>query len=301
MPNTLVHFGVQGLATQVAIRSIDIKWVLLGCLIPDIPWILQRLARVLVPGVDLYDLRLYVIVQASFTASVLLCAAFALISKRPRVVFPILVLNSLCHLILDASETKWGNSVHILAPFSWDSMNFGLVWPESLTIYLLTVVGLGYTIWALYRVPGHPIGFSPRSPYRVVLIAALFGTYYAAPLAFMHGPEEQDNHSVKTLRNIADRAGQIVYLDRSGYTKKSSENMVRTFAGEELRITAELPNSSGTVSIYGTFVTPQTIEVHNLHYHNSWIRDSASYVGLLLFAAIWIRSLYFHKREIHPT
>ena len=66
MPNTLAHIGLQGLATRKLLRDADLKWIYLSCIIPDVPWIIQRLVRYVIPNIDLYDLRLYAIVQASF-------------------------------------------------------------------------------------------------------------------------------------------------------------------------------------------------------------------------------------------
>ena len=65
MPNTLAHLGVQGIATRSVLRDADLKWIYLGCIIPDVSWIIQRLVRYVIPNIDLYDLRLYAIVQAS--------------------------------------------------------------------------------------------------------------------------------------------------------------------------------------------------------------------------------------------
>jgi hypothetical protein len=87
----------------------------------------------------------------------LLCGAFAEISRRPGVVVVILAGNSCLHLVLDAIETKWGDGVHLFAPFSWELMNQGIMWPESIPIYIFSVLGLTLVIWAI-RSP------SPRSP-----------------------------------------------------------------------------------------------------------------------------------------
>ena len=45
MPNTLAHLCVQGIATRSLIKDADLKWIYTGCVIPDVPWILQRVIR----------------------------------------------------------------------------------------------------------------------------------------------------------------------------------------------------------------------------------------------------------------
>ncbi len=294
MPNTLAHLGVQAVATRTVVRDPDLKWIALGCIIPDLPWILLRVLDVVAPGFNVYDLRLYAIVQSSFAGSLLLCGAFAAISEKPRLVFSVLALNSFLHLVLDACETKWGNGVHLLAPFSWDLLNFGLFWPESLVIYLLTAFGLVYTVGRLRHAESRPVGLSFGSPKGIILALALLGAYYSAPLVLLQGPEERDNHSIKALREKADRAGREVSLDRDLYLKRASGDVVRTFAGEELRTIGKVSTTTGHVSVRGTFIDSKTILVRDLHSNHARLRDWASYIGLLLVAVIWIRSLFGH-------
>ena len=58
MPNTLAHMGVARLTSLALFRDADAKWIYIGCVIPDIPWIIQRLVASILPGTNLLDLRL---------------------------------------------------------------------------------------------------------------------------------------------------------------------------------------------------------------------------------------------------
>lgn len=117
MPNTLAHIGIQGIATRSIIKDADYKWILIGCIIPDVPWILQRIVSV-VFNVDLYALRLYATVQSSFFFCIILSLVLATFSKQYWRVFIILSTNSFFHLILDSLQTKWANGVHLFAPLN---------------------------------------------------------------------------------------------------------------------------------------------------------------------------------------
>jgi hypothetical protein len=75
-----------------------------------------------------------------------LSAAAALLAQAFWRTWAILGGNAVLHLILDAMQTKWGNGVHFLVPFSWDLTNWGLFWPESAVTYGLTAFGLGYIL-----------------------------------------------------------------------------------------------------------------------------------------------------------
>lgn len=66
MPNTLVHLGINGLITRTLIKQTDLILIYIGAVIPDIPWIIQRVVLALMQSINTYDLRLYCIILASF-------------------------------------------------------------------------------------------------------------------------------------------------------------------------------------------------------------------------------------------
>jgi hypothetical protein len=227
-------------------------------------------------------------VQASLLFCLTLCGAFAAISKRPRIAFIVLSLNSFIHLILDALETKWGNGVHLFAPVSWKLVNFGLFWPDSPIIYALTILGLVYTVWVLLRHTQRTIGFSFHMSHRVILSVVLLSAYCIGPFAFLNEPAAEDNHSVSTLRDGTGRAGKHLSIDRELYIPRASGDVVKTFTGEELQAVGKRATKPGIVSIRGTFVDEKTVMIDDLRPHRSWLRNSASYLGLFLFVIAWI-------------
>ena len=128
MPNTLAHLGIQGIATRSWFRNADLKWIFIGCVIPDLPWILQRLIWTGLPDIDRYDLRLFATAQSSLFFCLILSVALAALSKRFWKVFIILGINSLLYLLMDALQNKWANGVQFFAPFNWKMTNFDLFW-----------------------------------------------------------------------------------------------------------------------------------------------------------------------------
>lgn len=289
MPNLLAHYGAQGPISRGLLSGSDVKWILLGCVLPDVPWILRRAAGTLVPGVDPYQLRLYAIVQASLFASLLLAAALALLSSRPRRVFLLLGLNALLALLLDALQTKWGNGVHLLAPFDWTTRGLDLFWPESVATYLLTALGLGVVAWLLWRRPGDAVPLEPRSPSRVVASAALLAVYFLLPLPLDDDVQRADAHFLRTLRRTAERPGRYVEFDRQRYLERPGADRYRTFAGEELVLRGDPLDAGGTVSLRGRFVATDTLSVVAAHEHRPFFRTGASLLGLALLAFAWGR------------
>ena len=291
MPNTLAHFGIQGVATRALIQEADAKWIFLGCIVGDIPWILRRLSSVLWPSIDPYYLRFYTIVQASLLACFVLSAGLALLSKKPVKVFAVLAVNSVLGLLLDGFQIKWGNGVHLFAPFSWEMLNWGFFWPESLLNYSLTLFGLALFFCFAVRSPGVPVGFSFPRPGWLVLALGLLALWALGPLMLVSGPERADNQSLNTLRSADSRAGRDVEFDRQTLVVEDGRQSILTFAGEYL-VVGESLGLPGTVSIRATFIDDQTIRVNDLHRHRGSWRDWASILGLSLLLGLWILPIW---------
>jgi hypothetical protein len=84
------------------VRSADVKWIFLSCVIPDLPWILRRAIVAFFDQISAYDILLYAIVQASFLGCLLISACIAVFSRMPRRVFLLLATGSLFHLLYRA-------------------------------------------------------------------------------------------------------------------------------------------------------------------------------------------------------
>lgn len=265
------------------------KWVFLGCVIPDLPWILRRIILSLDSGINIYDLRLYTLVQASLSFCLMLSLAFALVSEKPRLVFGVLAVNSSLHLLLDALEIKWGNGVYLFAPLNWQLLSFELVWPDSSLVAALSIFGLVIGIWFIMRPVSTPIRVLLYSNRKLVPVVLLVSMYFFGPLAFLNGPYSTDANSVSTLKEREHRVGKEVRMDRQTYEQRDDGDVVLTFAHEPLRVVGDIrAEKSLQVSLIGEFVNIDTIRIHRLHeYHSLW-RDFASYAGLGLIALVWL-------------
>ena len=287
MPNTLVHFAAQGPLSQGMFRRLDPRWIYLGCLLPDVPWILRRAVVGFGAPVDPFDLRLYTMAQASLALTLVLCAAIAVATRAPRAVFAILGVNSLLHLLLDASEIKWGNGVHLFAPFSWRMASFDLLDGEGRLVLVFTLLGAAVVTWVIVRWRPPAIGLDPR-PRRLAVAAALLGVYLIAPLGFLGPIEASDSYSVKTLREVEQRPGRTVGLDRTVFYVTPTGGSVETWNGERVPVTGPVPDHDARVSLYGTFLEPDLLRVDRFVEHRV-SRDWPSYLALVLLALLWVR------------
>ena len=292
MPNTLAHIGAQGLITRPFLTNSDIKWIYMGCIIPDIPWIFQRVVKFILPGINLYDLRLYSIIQSSLIFCIIFSLLLAMISLHFWRIFAILSINSLLHLLLDACQIKWANGVHLFAPLNWKLTNFGFFWPESIPTYLLTFMGLGFFILMWKKGISEELDLILNSVSRYIRIIILLLIYLITPFFLLNAPEKQNNHFVQTLRNYDNREGKKIELDRKGYN--SSTKKIESLSKEEINIKGVEINKPAVLSIKGIFVAKDTILVSEYHVHNDLLRDGASYIGLSLVFVFWVQ-LFFRK------
>jgi hypothetical protein len=295
MPNTLAHIGAQGFISRPFFNNSDIKWILLGCIIPDIPWIFQRVVKFILPGINLYDLRLYSIIQSSLVYCIILSLLIALISIHYWKTFAILSVNSLLHLLLDACQIKWANGVNLFAPLNWKLTNFGLFWPESIPTYLLTAIGIFFFILVWKKGVTGEFDLKFNFPQRYTGLIILLTVYLITPLFLLNEPEEQNNHFVHTLRNYENREGKYVELDRKGYD--ASTNKIESLSNEEINVKGIGLDKSAVLSIKGTFTAKDTILVSEYHVHNRSLRDGTSYIGLGLIFFFWIHVLINHVRK----
>lgn len=288
MPNTLAHIAVNSFSTKILIRNSEILWIYIGCIIPDFPWILIKIISIVFPEVNGYDLQVYAIIQSSLLFSILLSISFSLLSHSIIRTFAILSFGSILHLLLDITQIKWANGAVLFAPFSWELVNYGFYWPENVINYTITSVGLVYFIfnWKKAKIKKLPIIFK-RSLASISFL--FFLIYLIAPFLFINDVYYRDNHFVNTLKNLDDREGKYVELDRKPlkYNASTSSYWIESFNHDLIEL-SELNNiESKRISIRGYFETNNRIKV--LDYHENWdlFRDGASYLGLFLILLIW--------------
>ncbi|MFN2354861.1 MAG: hypothetical protein ABR512_10100 [Desulfopila sp.] len=285
MPNTLIHIAIQAPLSRALVPRVQIPWILLGLIIPDIPWILQRIAVAGQFG-DPYQMRLYFTSQASLLFCLVLSFTFALFAKRVFLVFSVLALNNLLHLFLDAMQIKWGNGVHFFAPLSWTPTHFDLLWPEHTLMYLLSVMGFFYLVKNITTISLEDIAVNTSSMWKISCLC--LGLYFLLPLFFMSHIIDSNANYIAIKNTSSDRVGRIVELDRSYYSAKDST--IALFTGEKVPVVGSLPPKSGIISIKGRFLDQKTIQSDAYHPHGS-TRDYASMAGLLFSSIIWLTLL----------
>jgi hypothetical protein len=276
------------MATHEVLRDADPRWMYLGCVIPDLPWILQRILLVAVPGIDPYALWAYLVVQASLFGGLLVCTAAALLTDRFWQTCVILGGNAALHLVLDALQTKWGSGVHFFAPVSWTSTNWGLFWPESIVTYGLTTLGVLYIVWHGRASIRQRLNLIRPGGVRLAGIVVLLAVYFTIPLFLLHGPIEADAHSLKALRTSVEQVGDCVALDRAQYVETPDGPRLKYYGGRvQMQAEGLDVQPPATVSVRGVLTGADTIRVTDHYVHAGRMRDYPSYLGLAFIAFVW--------------
>lgn len=295
MPNTFCHIAVQLPLSRCLWPGADSRLILLGCIIPDLPWIIKRLGTA-IPGIDIYQLQLYATAQASLYVSCLLALAIALCAKRFIFTFTLVAGNCLAHLLLDACQIKWANGVHLFAPFSWRLLRFDLCWPGHPVWFFLSAAGLLvlFLTWrdSLRRPwpwswPWLKAGKDRRPPWSRLFLAVLcLFLYCLVPLAYRGEIEREDNGFLATVHEQSARPGKYAEFERRPYT----DGFLTLVGGERLRLVGAVPDKAGLWSVRGRFISPDTLAVIESH-RQSHLRDWASMLALTLLALLFLHSL----------
>ncbi len=290
MPNTLCHIAIQGGICHKLLPPSAFAWIVLGCILPDIPWIELHLVQ----GLHIanpYSLRYYCTAQASLLFCAFFAGGIAMFIERSRTVFLILFGNSLLHLLLDSLQIKWGNGVNIIAPFDWHLFSAALIWTDTLATRIITIAGFFYLLLVWQKtsqaVDQHYHIVRPSGK-KLIIALCCFTGWFLGPFLCFSAMEKADTYSLHTLQLTQKRTGKTIAFDRVPYD--ADQKIITIFSGEKLKVVGQLPENSGTISIQGIFCNPQTVTSSNFHRHGNF-RDKASLVGLFLTCLFICHSL----------
>lgn len=272
-----------------------------ACVIPDLPWIARRLVEAADVSGDLVTTYAYFVAQASLVSCLLPTLAFAFLFTHYRRVAAFVFAGCLVHLLLDSLQDKWGNGVHVLAPFNWDMTSFNLVQVDSAITYVVTFAGLvPFMLLAKARVDAGMLCLNGR---RMALCGVCILAYALLPLLFVGDVIASNSRYLQTFDDRDQRTGVSLELDRETLQRAGDVWLTTTHIGESLVVTN--PDATfedgGNYSLRAEFVEADSIRILEWR-AQSRLRDYASYAGLLAIGCwmtivlAWYRKL---KRRPH--
>jgi len=271
--------------------------VLAGCLIPDMPWILQRLA--VASGLISPSARssAYFIAQASFLFCVVGSLAIGAIHRLWLPAAAIASFGCAIHLLLDSLQDKWGNGVNFFAPFDWSLQSFGVLGVETALVATASLVGV-IPFLATRRIKDDAGALDFTGTRLGVFIAAI-AVYLVAPTLLVSDVIEANVRNLRTLSSPDGRAGKALELDREEVSITADASYISTHAGETLTVaSAPYPLTEGQYSVRGRFISDDAVSLEQIRRESEY-RDVASVVGLVMMGG-WIAGVLWVRIRTGP-
>jgi hypothetical protein len=293
MPNTLAHIGAQFPIGKGICRKWDPRWIALGLLLPDLPWILQRIALVIFPFLSPITIRSYVVVVSTPLFCIILAASIACLFEKGRSIFQILVFQSLLHLALDACQQKGGVGVPFFAPFYWQAFSFPIYsmngWVTNILnmsgVLILLLVGSGKIRYPKLN------SLALKRPGHLSLAVSLMLLYGIAPLLLRDQVIEANVHDLKVWQGEMPRSGAVVHFDRAHYFPGQPGGIQDDFNPTPIPILGIDYAVETDISTTAVFVDENTLQAGIWVIHPPGIRLAYTLIGLIGIGLIWMYPL----------
>ena len=254
--------------------------ILVGCVIPDLPWIFRRLLDATGITFEPITAYAYFIAQASLVGCLLPSIAFGLLFRNIKLVAAFALLGSLLHLLLDSLQDKWGVGVHLFAPYNWQTFQLGIFELDSSLTYLISFAGIiPFLLIARAR---HDARFVCVNFVRLTACCVCLIAYFSFPFLFISDVVASNSRYLQTFENEDERHGKLLELDRETASIAGDNWYTTTHVGETLKIVNPDANMTDgdTYSFKAEFRNNREIKLIEWKRH-SRARDLASRIGLL--------------------
>jgi len=293
MPNTLAHIGVQLPLSRFVSWKIDPRWIALGLLIPDLPWIYQRILKTAAPGLSHIDIRAYMVVLSVPVFCFLLAGSVSLLFRGSKWIFLTLAFQILFHLILDSLQEKGGVGVFLLGPFNWNYSSWPIFSMDGWVSGLMTLNGAITTFLILAgKIRYNEIHIQPPvQKWRYFASAILLLAYALGPMWLTKGAIEANVHDLKLWSGAIPRTGMQVHFDRAQYEPGETMgigSISDTFKSGAVKIEGIQIDHPALISTVATFRDESTLITSSYVVHPKGRRFWYSISGLACVLFIWV-------------
>jgi hypothetical protein len=278
--------------TRALFKTADPRWICLGLLIPDLPWILQRVLLSIPIDIPPYAIRAYVVGMSAPLMCSILSAAIASLFKKWREVFSILLFGSMVHLLLDAVQEKGGLGIPLAYPFYFETFSYPLFSMNGWISVSITFIGLLTTLYILLKPRNYfPFPKWTHEKHRLILCGILVWGYLTIPAMFLEATIRSNVHDTGVISGLLNRTGASVHFDRAHFTPGVVSSIKNSTMPSAVEVVGIDLNAPALVSGKAIFVSENTLEMQSYEAHPRYARFSYTMVGLLAIIAIWIRPI----------
>ncbi len=297
MPDWGLHLGSAYVGSKF-FKVKDVRWILLGSLLPDI---ISRVAYVLF---DLLPFKLnhqffHLYLNFYHTPFMVLFASIiiALLTKKPYQVFCLIYLSSLLHIFLDLFQKNVGGGSPIFFPFKLSHFSFQLFWYDNPWIKFIFFITLLMLILMFFKerrkfktVALGNFSFKKLGLFLTVLLFFIF-----FPFLFVKKGLEKNIFSTSFIKNPQAFEGKEISLSVSKIVKQQQQFYIKEGSRIFLLTSDQNQNlkEGDWVSIRGIYRQGE-IFAHMIHKHDYYFKIKASLLGGVLFFFFFF---FYHKKE----
>lgn len=279
MPDLLTHFGSTYLVFRPMGYKDEIPLMYLGALIPDMPWIANRIFYFFDFSDPIQRLAYLIPFSTPFMA-VIAALIIALTQRNTLRSFAMLLIAALFHILLDTMQTRIAEGSLLLYPASFTQYSFGWFWPEDTISYV--AVGIGFIVTMFSLIVSGPRPGIQKTRLHLIIVLALIAALF--PVLTIDRIISANAYRTGFLEAPQKWEGKQISLERETVI---SANAIKTFSGLTVKVAGKHNLQTGqSVSIRG-YYSNGTVYPELIHYHNA-PRDIFSYIALFIFVCIWL-------------
>ena len=303
MPDWILHLGAADALLRHR-RTLDLRWLWLGAVLPDVfPRVAAQALYVVPGGHEIRSVMLHVylsFLHTPFSVALMIVALVAVARGRGMAAFG-LAFGAVTHFVLDGMQRSYGGGSSLLYPFDVALYSWPVCWYENPGTYVAVPALGAYLVWMLVR--GRPLRRDP--PFRGLsagvggVAGASLVLCFALPFAFFGTAVEHNLRHAAFALDPAKFEGEAIELTAVAVTADDPDDPVDddylyVDAGPEPVpvLAALLPGvePGDHVSVRGTYLhgelQPDVFFVHDYPY-----KRAVSQVGAVFLALLWWPSL----------
>jgi len=292
MPDLITHLGATYALARNG-RRWDVRWFLLGAILPDLVTMSPYVLMDLVPALGRLDpdfAHLCVHMYHTPFMCALLAGLIALCTTRFAFVFGAVTSGAVLHLFMDLFQKTADGGVFFY-PLRIRSTAIGLFWYGEWWTEPLALLLLALVLWLWRRDRGRipAVGFQFRANRKLRLIPLFLVPLLALPLLTRQAAYHSNVNARRFLHEPAAFEGKPVGLSVSEVVAVNARDYVLRESGltaRVARVTGLALEAGDWVSVKGVYHAPAIVP-HTVYKHKYTTKVMLSGAGLLLLGLLW--------------
>jgi len=276
MPGWLIHLGFAYILAKI-LKIRDIIPILIGSILPDVSKV-----SYITECFGILNTTQYAFLEPFHTPfiSLVLILAISFLFKQPGKAFLLTSLGAITHYVLDHLQSTFYIGRTLFYPFSYYApKNINLFWPDSTLAIVLSIIGTGILIYAIFEENKKPLRLTHKKLYLffLFLVIAILVPVFTFNTFLENEPYINQFKTNKTEMYFA-------------YSLISSENpLLIKEIDYEYEIQNQIDVKKGDfISARAKFKTNKVI-IEEYHIHDLRVKEQGSFIAAILFIILILK------------